>query len=60
MFGLRAPVIAISVILDVVIIKVTVVICITRDITRDNLIEVSGVVAEIERGRGWSGWMSGG
>jgi len=60
MFGLRAPVITISVILDIVIIEVTIVICITRDVTRDNLIELSGVVAKIERGRGWSGWMGGG
>jgi len=47
MFGLRAPVITISVILDVIIIKVIIVVCIIRDVARDNLIEVSGAVAEI-------------
>ena len=60
MFGLRAPLITITVIFNVVIVEVTVVICITRDVTRDNLVEVSGVVAEIGRGRSWSGWMGGG
>jgi len=56
MFGLRAPVITISVILNVVI----VIICVMRGVTGDSLIEASGAVAEIGRGRGWSGWMSGG
>ena len=51
----RAPAITIGVILDVVIIKVTVVICITRDVTGDDPVEVSGVVTRIRRGRGWSG-----
>jgi len=60
MFGLRAPVITVGVVLDIVIVKVTVIICITRDVTRDNLIEVSGVVAKIGRGRSWPGWMGGG
>jgi len=60
MFGLRAPVITISIILDIVIVKVTVIVCVMRNVVRDNLIEVSGAVAEIERGRGWSGWMGGG
>jgi len=60
MFGLRAPVITVGVILDIVIVQVTVIICITRDVTRDNLIEVSGAVAKIERGRSWPRWMDGG
>ena len=38
----------------------TIVVCVMRDVARDNLIEVSGVVAEIGRGRVWSGWMGGG
>jgi len=57
MFGFRALVVTISVILNVVIVEVTVVICVTRDVTRDNLIEISGMVAKIGRGRSWSGWM---
>jgi len=47
MFGLRAPVITVGVILDVVIVKVTVIICITRDVTGYDLIEVLGVVTKI-------------
>jgi len=47
MFGFEAPVVAVGVILDIVIVKVTVVICIMRDVTRDNLVEVLGVVTEI-------------
>jgi len=60
MFGFRAPVVTISVILDIVIVEVTIIVCIMRDVTRNNLIEVSGVVAEIGRERSWSGWMGGG
>ena len=60
MFSFRAPVITIGVILDVVIVKVTIVICITRDVARDNPVEVSGAVTRIRRGRGWSGQLSGG
>ena len=55
MFGFRAPVITIGVILNVVIAEVTVIICITRDVARDDLVEVSDVVTRIRRGRGWSG-----
>jgi len=54
-FSLRALVIIISVILDIVIVEVTVIVCVTRDVARDNLIEVSGAVTKIRRGRGWSG-----
>ena len=60
MFSFGAPVITISVILDVVIVKVTVIICVTRNVAGDNLVEVSGAVTGIERGRSWSGWLSGG
>jgi len=52
MFSLRAPVVTISVILNVVIVKVTVVIYIMRDVTMDNLVEVSDAVTKIRRGRG--------
>jgi len=31
-----------------------------RDVARDDLVEVSGVVTGIGRGRSWSGWLSGG
>ena len=55
MFGFGAPVITIGVILNIVIIEVTVIICILRDVARDDPVEVSGVVARIRRGRGWSG-----
>jgi len=60
MFSFRAPVVTISVILDVVIVEVTAVICVMRDVTRENLIEISGAVAKIGRGRSWSGLMAGG
>jgi len=60
MFSLETPVITVGVILDIVIIKVTVVVCVMRDITRDDSVEVFGVVTEIGRRRGWSGWMGGG
>jgi len=59
-FGFGAPVITISVILDVVIVEVTVIICVMRDVARDNPVEVSGVVTGIGRGRSWSGQLSGG
>jgi len=51
-FGFRALVITIGVVLDVVIVKVTVVICITWDVAGDNLVEISGAVTGIRRGRG--------
>ena len=60
MFSFGAPVVTVGVIFIVVIIEMTVIICIIRDVTGDDLVEVSGVVTEIRRGRGWSGWMSGG
>jgi len=47
MFGLRAPVITVGVILDIVIIKMTVIVSITRDVTRDDLVEVSDVFTKI-------------
>ena len=47
MFGLRAPVITVSVILDIVIIKVTVIVCITMNVTGDDLVEASGTIAEV-------------
>ena len=55
MFGFGAPVITVGVVLDVVIIEVTIIVCITRDVAGDNLVEVLGVVTRIRRGRGWSG-----
>jgi len=60
MFSLRAPVITVGVILDIVIVKVTVITCVSRDVARDNLVEVLGAVTKIRRERGWSGWLSGG
>ena len=60
MFSFRAPVVTIGVVLDVVIVEVTVIICIMRDVTRDDLVEVLGVVTRIRRGRGWSGRLGGG
>ena len=60
MFGFGAPVVTIGVVLDVVIIEVTVIICIIRDVTRDDPVGVSGVVTGIRRGRGWSGQLGGG
>jgi len=59
-FGFGAPVITISVILNVVIVKVTVIICVMRDVTGDDPVEVSGAVTGIGRGRSWSGRLSGG
>jgi len=47
MFGLRAPVITVGVILDIVIVEVTIIICIIRDVTGDDPVEVSGVVTKI-------------
>jgi len=47
MFHLWASVITIGVILYVVIIKMTIVIHVLRDVARDNLIEVSGAVTKI-------------
>ena len=47
MFSLRAPIITIGVVLNVVIIEMTVVVHVSRDVARDNLVEVSGVVTEI-------------
>jgi len=46
MFSLGAPVITVGVILNIVIVKVTIVVCVIKDVTRDNLVEVSGVVTE--------------
>jgi len=57
MLGLWAPVITIGVVLDVVVIKVTIIIYILGDITRENLVEVSDAVTKIRGGRGWSGWL---
>jgi len=59
-FGFRAPVVTISVIFDIVIVEVTVIICVMRDITGDDLVKVSGAVTRIGRGRSWSGQLSGG
>ena len=47
MFGLEAPVITVGVVLDVVIVKVTIVVCIIRDVAGDDLVEVSDAVTEI-------------
>jgi len=47
MFSLGAPVITVGVILNVVIVKVTIVVYITRDVARDDSVEVSGEVTEI-------------
>ena len=47
MFGLGAPVITVGVILDVVIVKVTIVICIMRNVAGDDPVEVLGVVTRI-------------
>jgi len=60
MFGFGAPVVTVGVVLDAVIVKMTVIVRVMRDITGDNLVEVSGAVTEIERGRGWSGCLGGG
>jgi len=60
MFGLRAPVVTVGVVLDVAIVKMTIVVCVSGDVARDNLVEVSGAVTEIGRRRGWSGWLGGG
>ena len=60
MFGFGAPVITINVILDIVIVEVTIIICITSDVAGDDLVEVSGAVTRIGRGRSWSGQLSGG
>ena len=57
MFGLRAPVITVGVIL--VIVKVTVVVCIMRDVTGDDLVEVSGAIIKNMRGGGEMVWMVG-
>ena len=59
MFSFGAPVVTISIILDVVIVEVTVIICIARDVAGDDLVEVLGAVAGIGRGRSWSGRLSG-
>jgi len=59
-FGFGAPVITIGVVLNIVIVEATIVICITRDVARDDPIKVSGVVTRIRRGRGWSGQLGGG
>jgi len=58
-FGFGAPVITISVIFNIVIIEVTVIIRVTRDITGDDLVKVSGAVTRIGRERSWSGQLSG-
>jgi len=60
MFGFGAPVVTVGVILNVVSVEMTVVICVMRDVTGDDSVEVSGVVTKIGRGRSWSGWMGGG
>ena len=60
MFSFGAPIVTISVILDVVIVEVTVIIRVMRDVAGDDPVEVSGVVTRIGRGRSWSGWLSGG
>ena len=60
MFGFRAPVVTISVIFDIVIVEVTVIIHVMRDITGDDLVKVLGAVTGIGRGRSWSGQLSGG
>ena len=52
MFSFRAPVVTIGVILDVVIIEVTVIICIMRDVAGDDPVEVLSAVTRIRRGRG--------
>jgi len=57
-FSFGAPVITIGVILDIVIIEVTIVVCIMRDVAREDPVEVSGAVTRIRRGKGWSGRLS--
>ena len=47
MFSFRAPVVTVGVILDVVVVKVTVIICIMRDVAGYDSVEVSGVVTRI-------------
>jgi len=47
MFGLMAPVITVDVVLDIVIVKVTIIICIMRNVARDNPVEVPGAVTKI-------------
>ena len=47
MFGLGAPVITVGVILDIVIVEMTVIICIMRNVAGDDPVEVSGVVTKV-------------
>ena len=47
MFGLGALVVTVGVVLNVVIVKVTVIICIMRDVAGDDPVEVLGVVTKI-------------
>jgi len=50
MFGLEAPVITVGVILDIVIVKVTVIVCVMRDVAGDNPVEVSDMVIQLFSG----------
>ena len=47
MFGLGAPVVTVAVILDIVIVEVTVVICVMRNVAGDDPVEISGAVTEV-------------
>jgi len=46
-FRFRAIIVTIGIIFNIVIIKMTVVICVTRDVTRDDLVEIGVAAAEV-------------
>jgi len=59
-FRFRAIIVTIGIIFNIVVIEMTVVICVARDVTRDDLVEIGVAAAEVRRRRGWSGRLSGG
>jgi len=53
-FRFRAIIVTIGIIFNIVVI------CVARDVTRDDLVEIGVAAAEVRRRRGWSGRLSGG
>jgi len=59
-FRFRAVIVTIGIIFNIVVIEMTIVICIARDVTRDDSVEIEVAAAEVRERRGWSGRLSGG
>ena len=52
MFRFWAIIVTIGIIFNIVVIEMTIIICVARDVTRDDLVEIGVAAAEVRRRRG--------